>query len=79
MGMSDAIVASLTLAGVMGYGLFAGVTWALLPESMRRLPEGEAIAAVMFWPLALPGILGARLVRRLQRPTLPKMTARSSR
>ena len=73
--MSDAILAAVIAASVLVYFVLVGVTWQLMPKS--RDPYGpDAVIPAVFWPLALPVMLGARLVRRLTRPALPRATVR---
>jgi hypothetical protein len=55
-----AIIAAASLVYLIGFG----ATYAMLE---RRIDEVQVLGA-MFWPLVLPGMLGAAIVRRLREP-----------
>jgi hypothetical protein len=62
MSMSTEVIAAIVAGGIAAYGALAGVAWQLAGANWTN--DGPMFAAI-FWPLALPAMLGARLVRRL--------------
>jgi hypothetical protein len=73
--MSTLAIVLLSVGIPIGYGLAAGITWAVLAPIEADFGEGRILGTI-FWPLALPFALGAAIVARLQRPSLPTATAR---
>ena len=56
-----AIIATASLVYLIGFG----ATYAMLERSI--VDEVQVLGA-MLWPLVLPGMLGAAIVRRLREP-----------
>ena len=58
------MIAAIVIAASLAYLIGLGATYAMLE---RSIDEVQVFGAV-FWPLVLPGMLGAAAVRRLREP-----------
>mgnify|MGYP003464667731 FL=1 len=58
------MIAAIVIAASLAYLIGLGATDAMLE---RSIDEVQVFGAV-FWPLVLPGMLGAAAVRRLREP-----------
>jgi hypothetical protein len=71
--MNDALLT--VIAAILGYSLFIGITWALLPDGFAKdkaITPMQHIAALI-WPIVLPTLIGVAIVRRVRdRSNLPK-------
>lgn len=78
--MSALVILLITIGTIAGYGLGAGVTFAVVDGDFEG--PGPFFAAV-FWPLCLPAVLAYAAVRkvaeRVAPPPIPKATARSTK
>lgn len=62
-------LALIIVASILGYGFGAGVNYAIAAPRMDDTYDAALLS--LFWPVILPAMLGAALVRRLTAPRLP--------
>lgn len=80
--MSTFELALTITASSVAYLVIAGITWAVVPPKWRDEDNssnynGEpAVFAAVFWPVILPSLFGAWLVRRMMRVSLPRAAAK---
>lgn len=69
--MPAVTLAMIIVASIFGYGFGAGMTYGGVITSGRDGDSALAFFGPILWPLVLPALLGAALVRRITTPRLP--------
>ena len=65
--MTDWQIALTVVGSILGYGFIAGLTFALADAMTSWDSDDSCVWAAIFWPLVLPGLLGAGVVRVILR------------